>query len=438
MKNKRRAKVTMVITAVLAIAVAFQGISWNALLGGEPVAAKGFGLVAEASENPGDWVHFYNDDLQDDGDKDNDFNFGPNPWSKSKSAAEYKTEFVERCKWDPALLAAATSWFDVTFGTRFMGDFHKSNEYSWKKAMNEAKEKFAKSQEPYYKTLDYFFDFVEDCDVKVQDCNGVTDQMYMNPYTPNSGMQMPDIIVKKTHDHSGHELVFSRKIKGETFKVAFRIECGFQPTNVAKKMNITPDNPGSKSTTPEKTTRKTTTPDRPNKKTTTPDKGSKSTGPDKDKDKTTTPDKKKDKDKTTTPDKDKENETTPDQGGKDSSKAPDENTEPNDDSGPGKDTNSGGDLSTEDQPSNSNHYDSYDEYREDIDELEDINDTQQTGDDDNSPSIETPADTNVDNNGDKGTGNGGINEETEISPPATEADTGKSIDTATEVIEESK
>ncbi len=431
MKNKRRAKVTMFVTVVLAIAVAIQGISWNAL--GEK-SAKGFGLVAEASENPGSWVHFYNDDLQDDGDKDNDFNFGPNPYSSSKSASDYDKEFRERLKWDPALLAASASWFDATFGTRFMGDFHKSDEYSWKKAMNEAKEKFAKSQEPYYKTLDYFFDFVEDCDVSIRDCNGVTDQMFMNPYTPNTGMQMPDIIVKETHNHSGHELVFSRKIKGEKFEVAFRIECGYQPTNVAKKMHITPEGKDN-STTPSKKTSPGTTPKKSKDKGTTPDKGkSNGTKPSKDKDKDTKPS--KDKDDEAKPDKDKEDEPTPDQGGKNPDKNPDENTEPNDESGPGEETNSGGNESTKDQDTNSNHYDSYDEYREDIDDLEETNETQRTGDDDNSPSTETPADTTVDNNGDEGTGNGGINEPTEVSEPATEADTGEPVQGGDEPIDE--
>lgn len=99
---------------------------------------------------------------------------------------------------------------------------------------------------------------------------------------------------------------------------------------------------------------------------------------------------------------------------KDPNKAPKENTEPNDDPGPGPDTNNGVGAaeSTKDQPTNSNHYSSYDEYKEDINDLNEINQTQQQGGDSNEPSTPTPEGTNVDNNGDNGTGNGGIDNPT--------------------------
>ena len=110
---------------------------------------------------------------------------------------------------------------------------------------------------------------------------------------------------------------------------------------------------------------------------------------------------------------------------KDPSKAPKENTEPNDDPGPGPNTNTGAGSqhSSEDQDTNSDHYQSYDDYRNDINDLEDTNDNQRQGGDSNTPSTQPPSsDTNVDNNGDRGTGNGSIDDPTPTQPPAQGAD----------------
>jgi hypothetical protein len=45
----------------------------------------------------------------------------------------------------------------------------------------------------------------------------------------------------ETDEHEGHFLVYTFKIKNtKKVEVAYRIECGFQPCNVAKAMKITP------------------------------------------------------------------------------------------------------------------------------------------------------------------------------------------------------
>ncbi len=97
---------------------------------------------------------------------------------------------------------------------------------------------------------------------------------------------------------------------------------------------------------------------------------------------------------------------------KDPSKAPKTNTEPNDVSGPGPDTNAGkgSTESTKDKPTNSNKYPSYEEYKKDMEEMSQINETQKTGKDNNTPSTKPQeSSAKVDNNGDNGTGNGGVN-----------------------------
>ena len=64
-----------------------------------------------------------------------------------------------------------------------------------------------------------------------------------------------------------------------------------------------------------------------------------------------------------------------------------------------------------------------------MDKLAEINQNQKVGGDSNEPSTPTPPNTTVDNNADKGTGNGGIDQPTEISAPAKEAETGNPINT---------
>ena len=114
---------------------------------------------------------------------------------------------------------------------------------------------------------------------------------------------------------------------------------------------------------------------------------------------------------------------------KDPDKAPKENTEPNDNTGPGQSTNNGvgAQHSTEDQPSNSDHFDSYQEYEDAISELEEINDNQREGGDSNRPSEKPATGTNVDNNGSTGNGGADADTATPVQPPAHEAGSGQEI-----------
>ena len=59
----------------------------------------------------------------------------------------------------------------------------------------------------------------------------------------------------------------------------------------------------------------------------------------------------------------------------------------------------------------------HEEYVETIQDLNEINQEQHVGGDPNTPTVQTPPDTHVDNNGDNGTGNGGIDVPTPVSEP---------------------
>lgn len=357
------------IMALLLTTTLATGLDWSS----DGVFASRGNVVAEASDegveassdvaSDVEWT-FYNTLLQNDQDESNDFNFGPNPGNLT--ATEYDADFRERLRNDPALGAAAMAWADANLGTRYLGEFYESCKGDWAKTINASKEIFRKDPELYTETLNAFFKMLDSAEVKVTDGNNLDDQMYMNPYTVDD---IPDVIVMETPDHTGTFLTYVFTIKGTgKVEVSYRTECGYQPTNVEEIMNITPQKTPSKPSNPSK-------PDKPTKP------GGKGDKPD--------------------------NPSEP-KYDKDPSKAPKKNTEPNDDKGPGPNTNnpSNPNKSTKDTKDSTSS-------GANTDNLKDTNKNQKTGSDSNKPSTPTPSkDTNVDNNGDKGTGNGGANKPT--------------------------
>ena len=346
------------------------------------------------------WYKFYNLDLQKDKDTSNDFDFGPDPTKKSWTAADYDRDFRERLKVDPALGAADMAWLDANVGTRYLGEFYESCKHDWAKTINSAAANWIESpdgQVAYYRNLDAFFAFLNAGKVTiVQGGKEIEDQMYMNPYS-YSASHAPDVIVMKTDQKDGLFLIYTFTIKGNDFKVKYRINCGYQPTNVEEVMGITPQDKPSKPSGGD-----TPTPTNPGDNPPTP---------------TPTPT------NPPTPTPTPTNPPTPTYN-KDPNKAPSENTEENDDKGPGPDTNNGvgATTSTRDNSNNSAYYDSYEDYRRDMDEMENINQNQRTGNDDNTPSSGGGSGTNVDNNADNGTGYGGIDTPTPVHDSAQTSD----------------
>ena len=364
------------------------------------------GTIADSTAATGDWYTFYNLSLQVDGDPRNDFNFGPNPYLEGATAETYAADFCSKMANDPALAAGDMAWLDAIVGTRYLGEFYESCKGDWAKTINLTKERFMADQSLYYQTLNAFYDMLSTADSVTLDyqTSDLTDQMYMNPNTVSG---VPDVVVMTTDDHSGYYLTYTFIIKDNTFKVSYRIDCGYQPTNVQEVMNIVPDD------TPRQQVQQSNPEPAPTPAPTpTPKNDDPKPGGDGD-------DPKPSPDPTPTP------ESTPK---KDPSKSPKKNTEPNDDPGPGPDTNNGKGAkeSTKDQSSNSNHM-TQPEYNKAVNDLKETNQKQKTGSDPSTPSTPTPADTHVDNNGDKGNGGDPINTPTPVSDPAIVADTGQAI-----------
>lgn len=298
---------------------------------------------------------FWNPSLQYDEDPENDFNFGYNPYLyetvETKDAKWFDNDFRTRViAVDPATFAADAAYLDYICGTRYMGEFYDSAKQDWSLAINNAKEAWMADEMLNYASLDAFNAFLDSA-ISVDVVEGESeDQMFQNPYTVNG---VPDVIVMQSKQ-KGHFLVYTFKIKGVIKKVAYRIECGYQPANVAKGMKINPVPPPTKKVDP------------------TPDPG-----------------------KGGTP------EPTPTPNPKDKTKGT--KVTPQDDKGPGPDTNNGKgaqESKAEEHP-NSTDVKDYKEYKDQMKELEDINKSQKTDKDPSTPSTPTKPNTNIDANADK-------------------------------------
>ena len=196
-----------------------------------------------------DWLLFYNSALQFDDNKDNNLHFGENPLADGLSAEDYYAIMRERLWTDPALGAGDMAWFDSITNTRYLGEFFETCRGDWMNTINLSRDTWLEDKELYHTTLTAWWKFINNqlIELRIETReSGLEDQMYMNPYTVPRHMgdyvvDVPDVIVMKTPDLAGTFLVFVLKLKGGVIKeVAYRIDCGFQPTNVQKIMNVTP------------------------------------------------------------------------------------------------------------------------------------------------------------------------------------------------------
>ena len=398
----------------------------------EPVISLAESEPSEGATEEMHW-HFYNLDLQEDGTLSNDFNFGKSPLSSETilgplaAEAEAKNfkgsieientiknmdpkiiddEFRSRMREDPALGAADMAWFDSIMGTRYLGVFYDECDSQWDAAMNMAKEQFIADPDMYNNRLDAFFKYLDKAtkiEITRQD-KGLTDQMYMNPATEDG---IPDIIVMETADHQGWFIKYTFTIKETTTKeISYRMDCGYQPTNVAKIMKVkVKPNPNNTEDKKKKgggqsTTSASSSPSNPNPNPSNPSNPDKPGGKD-----------------PKVPDKPK-----PDPYDKDPTKGTP--VLPNDVPGPGESTNTGpgGQYSSKDKVGNSNDL-TPQEYADIMKDLEEANKISREAGDPNTPSTPTPPDTTVHSNAENGTGYGGIDTPTPVAPSSVSNDT---------------
>lgn len=400
--------------------------------------------VAETAIATADWYHFYNTEMLKNDDAKDDYNFGPNPLEKLAtdkvasgelslkdianktedeliglaSVEDVENDFRGRIAKDPALGAGDMAYFDSLTKTRYLGTFYDECKGEWASTINLAKERWMKDKGAYENTLAAWFAFLDTADkvelVKVT--GGLDDQMYMNPYTVDL---VPDVIVMETTDHDDYFIRYTFNIKGEEIKVAYRVNCGYQPTNVSKVMNIKAQKNPNKKEEPKP------------KKQETPSGGKSVTTP-----KNTTPVSAPVLPPMFTPDVNPNITPGPTPGPdpditnpKDPTKGTDVGK--NDTPGPGPNTNNGvgARYSTEDDSTKSSHMTEVKAEKAEA-ELKEVSTEQKVGGDSNESSTKVEKDVTVDANADKGTGNGGIDKATSTHDTHAESSTGGSDSTS--------
>lgn len=283
------------------------------------------------------------------------------------------SELIEELRLDPAKAAAVMGWKDALFGERtYLGEFiseWKDRPDEYMTLINGAKDAWAYDQASFYKVLKHFVNDLKMANyitVRYQ-ASGIDDQMYqVGAKTADEvGEISPDVIVMESRDHSGYFLVIGWIIKGEVREVAYRLDCGFQPCNVAEVVGVTPQaNPNG--------------PNRGNP----PNNGDPNQGD------------------PSGPRKDKTDGTPP---------------WVSDTDGPGPGTSTDTDYSAVDQPSDSVHYDDPQDYYDEADKNSSNPGT--SSDVPADPTYSPPVTPDgVDNNGHNGTGHGGANTPTPVTP----------------------
>ena len=203
------------------------------------------------------WGHWYNDDVR--GDPDHRYDFGPSLYKEGMTALEADEALQMRWLEDPAAGVAAMGYADSILGTRTLGFFYdpEAGRDDWSLALNNAIDYYVENPDRYSEALTLFVQKNGFSLKSIREIAGseITDQMYQDPDTPpNEG---PDLIVMETTGQSGHMLVYQHVIKGQKFEVAYRLDCGGQPCNVAKQMNWRPvvreDFPSAPTPTPTPT-----------------------------------------------------------------------------------------------------------------------------------------------------------------------------------------
>lgn len=372
----------LIATAVLGVALV---VAMIVVAAQQPVNADDKGVVTiptpKTTSDDGslkDYVDVinYNSLLQNDGDSTNDYNFGTAGPINSVDAT--KKEFWFRMKHDPGYAATQLWREDSKCGTHFLDEYYTSCNGDVEEAINTAAAAFEGDSALWEKKV---VAYAKHCKKTTAGYSIGTEnvwqsQAFMDPHNLSSTGR-PRVIAMKTASGPSHLFIQRRVIDGKVIDVVTRIECGYQPLDVEED--------GFKVTNPSGGD------DNPNPPGPTPEQETEPSGP---------------------------------EYNKDPNVAPKKNTEPNDDKGPGPDTNNGkgAQYSKKDQPDNSNKM-SQSEYNANVNKIKDINNTQQKAGDPNTPSTRKPsADTNVDNNGNKGTGNGGADTPTPTKSPAKQED----------------
>ena len=230
-----------------------------------PTVRGAIAQVAYAAE--GFAIHYFNDDVQDDGNDRNNYNFGPDRKAQADKAVESGTvanvqdyiakkdgtgDFFESIAVDPALCAAIALHLDESMELPETILVDEQNELIGQRA-NVAHKHFISDHAYWERAVNLIKQFLTSGEITIGNLNDYTSSMYQwhNGLDGNK----PSVIVKNTHNLGGTYIKFDL---GKPGSVRFRLECGYQPIDTPYWP--APDEPEPPQPTPEPTPQPTPEP----------------------------------------------------------------------------------------------------------------------------------------------------------------------------------
>ena len=214
------------------------------------------GFIAHAADEIGrDFVvHYYNNDVQDDGIANNNYNFGPNRFEQANEAvkkgdakdiqewvATYdgKGDFFESISVDPALCAAIALDMDerLNFPDEDKILIDEQNELIGRRA-DAAHLHFLSDHSYWERAVKLIKERLTSGEITVRELTGYTSSMYM--WNNHLEANKPSVIVRESVNSGGHFVEFDL---GKPGIVRYRLECGYQPVDTDEYWPTPPQPP---------------------------------------------------------------------------------------------------------------------------------------------------------------------------------------------------
>lgn len=209
-------------------------------------------------------IVYFNDMVQDDDIRGNEYNFGPDrkAWAEDAIAAGNATtvldfvigenqdgDFFESIEKDPALCAAIALHIDNTLAVPELILIDEQDVQIGQRA-DAAHLHFLKDEEYWNRAVSMIKDYLGKMDVKIVHLSNYTSAMYQW----HNGLEgnKPSVIVRNTTNSGGDMVTFTDEKLGT---VKFRLQCGYQPVDIdywpTPDVPPIPDNPEPEPDEPE-------------------------------------------------------------------------------------------------------------------------------------------------------------------------------------------
>ncbi len=191
-------------------------------------------------------VHYYNNDVQDDGVDANNYNFGPDRYAAAVEAVKsgaavsildyIAKDFFESIAVDPALCAAIAFDMDerLAFDDKILVD--EQNELIGQRA-NKAHLHFLRKHAYWERVVKLIVERLTSGEKELIEIVGYTSSMYQH----HNGLDgnKPSVVVRNSRNSGGHFIQFNL---GKLGVVRYRLECGYQPVDIDEYWPV-PDKP---------------------------------------------------------------------------------------------------------------------------------------------------------------------------------------------------